>query len=316
MISKRAVIALVAGSIALLATPPHGQAAGKDTAPDTKKAAAKTSTASASDEAAIRAHLSALAAAASSADATKMSSLWAEDATYVDEDGAQTKGRQALLKRFADGLAASGKTTVSISPTSIKLIGSEAAWVEGATKRQTALGLEPAVRFTMLLRKQNGAWVIASASETAIADKTAADHLNALDWIVGQWKAESGGNKVTMTAEWASNKNFIRCQFDVDKAGSERQLDSQIIGWDPTTERIVSWQFGANGGFGYANWTQRGKQWLVEADGIDQSGRRSSATNVLSLQGPDKFSWQSIGRSVNGVSVPDTETLTVERASK
>lgn len=315
MISKRALLALAAGSVALLASPPGWAVAVKKSGAEAKKAAvtSESSVASTSDDAAIRGQLSALAAAASSADAEKMASLFSIDGSYVDEDGARTQGRQAIQRRFSQAWSGAGKTVLALNPESVKRIGQDAAYVEGTTARKTALGMEPAARYVMLMQKQNGIWLIASATETPIVSKTASDHLKALDWIIGNWVAEQGTAKVKMAAEWAGNKSFIQCKFVVDRPGEAERIDNQIIGWDPTRQQIVSWHFNSSGGFGYGNWSKRGKEWLVDSQAVDPTGSHSNATNIISLQEPNRFSWQSVGRSVEGMSVPDTEPLTVQR---
>jgi len=311
MNSKRALIALAAGSL-LLAVPGPGIAAQKAAGGTTKTTAAPQ----AADEAAILAVLAGLAAAASNADAEKMSTLFIIDATYVDEDGQHTRGREELKKRFAQGLERSGKSKIEVTPASVKIVGRDVAWVEGTSTRKTAVGVEPGARFAMLMQKQNGNWLISSATETPIVSKSAADHLNALDWMVGDWAAEQGTTKVRMNADWTSNKNFIDCKYVVEQAGALEKIDRQIIGWDPSKGQIVSWNFSSNGGFGYGSWSKRGKDWVIAAEGVDPAGTRTASVNIISGNDPNKFSWQSVDRVVDGLPVPDTDPVTVQRVAK
>lgn len=308
MISKRALVALAAGSFVLLSPSPGitAQAGG------TTKGKVVATT----DDAAIRSVLTTLAEAASRSDAQKMASFFMIDGTYVDEDGQHTKGREEIRKRFLQGLTGMGKAVVQVHPATIKILGRDSAWVEGTSTRTTPIGIEPAARFTMLMQKQDGNWLVASATETPVVNKSASDHLNVLDWMVGRWVAEQGSTKVTMTADWTSSKNFIDCSYVVEQPGAPQKIDHQIIGWDPTRNQIVSWSFSSAGGFGYGSWSRRGKEWVVAAEAVDQAGARTASTNVVTLEDPNKFSWQSTGRIVNGTPVPDTEPVTVQRVVK
>jgi hypothetical protein len=51
----------------------------------------------------------------------------------------------------------------------------------------------------------------------------------------------------------------------------------QIIGWDPLEERIRSWTFDGEGGFGEGTWTREGDRWLLRETGVAPDGTRTSA---------------------------------------
>ncbi|MBX9688454.1 MAG: hypothetical protein K2X27_17220, partial [Candidatus Obscuribacterales bacterium] len=126
--------------------------------------------------------------------------------------------------------------------------------------------------------------------------------------------AENAGGSVQMKADWAANKNFITCKYELKKAADSPVLESrQVIGWDPRSEQPISWHFDSNGGFGWGNWVKKDKQWLVDASGIERDGSSSSATNTITITDKDNFSFQSTNRSVNGVGFNDTLPLKVHR---
>ncbi len=268
------------------------------------------------DESGVNALLSALSSAASIQDAQKMAALWTSDGLYVDTDGTETRGRQALAEKFAAAQAGLPKASIVLHPSTVKFPGLEAAWVEGTATRQTSTGTEPSARFSMLLQKQSGTWLISSATETLIASKSTTDQLDKLSWLLGEWTAQQGAAKVKLTADWTGNKSFILCKYLVNKAGEPDKTDTQIIGWDPSKEQIVSWHFDDNGGFGYGSWSKRGKQWVISTEGVEQSGSRTAALNILSIEDQNKFSWQSVNRVIDGTTVPDTDPLTVQRTQK
>lgn len=312
MTFKRALSAFAALSLSLaLAAIAEPARAAKGAAGGKKQA--QPAAPAATEESTIRQRLALLSAAATEGDAARMASFWLADGTYVDEDGAETKGRQLIEERFRAARAGDNRVKVELSPATVKVLGPDAAWVEGTVSRQTSLGMEPSTRFTMLLSKSEGAWMVASATETAIANRSAGDHLDALKWLIGTWSAQRGDGQVRMTAEWAGNRAFILCKFRAESKDGVAQADSQVIGWDPTREQIVSWHFDSTGSFGYGSWSKRGKQWVIHTEGVEQSGSRTNATNIISVEDKDKFSFQSVGRTVDGVPVPDMPTLAVQR---
>lgn len=312
MLSKHTLAVFLTGAIIL--SMPSAYCASKSKS-KTNKASDAVSAPATNSDSEIQAQLTALSSAASSGDVEKMASLWTADGVYIDADGVQTSGREAIQRRFAEGQAQGKKAAISLTPSSIKFLGPDAAWSEGTVMRQSSAGMEPSTRFVMVMQKQSGKWFVASATETPIANRSASDHLNAMSWLIGDWAVE-GAAKVKMQGEWTGNKSFILCRFLIDRPGQPQRTETQIIGWDPTKEQIVSWNFDSAGGFGYGTWTKHGAQWVVTMEGVEQSGSRTSAMNILTLSGADKFTWQSVNRNIDGLPVADTDQLVVQKAQK
>lgn len=266
------------------------------------------------DEAGIKAKLQALSKAVASADAKAAAALWTPDGLYVDEDGVQTTGREAVEQRFAEAFSDAGKRAVDISPESIRFLANNVAVSEGTVNRKIegVSGL-PAARYTMVFVKQDGNWLISRATETTLVAQSSYDHLRELGWLIGDWSAEKNGATVRMKAEWAPSKNFIQCRFETRRPGEPEQIDSQVIGWDPTADQVVSWNFNANGGFSHGNWTRQGRQWLVNISTVQQDGSTAKGVNVISMSDPNTFSWQTLKSEVDGMPVGDTEPLKVQR---
>ncbi|MBX9878704.1 MAG: SgcJ/EcaC family oxidoreductase [Candidatus Obscuribacterales bacterium] len=270
-------------------------------------------------DAPLHAVVQSLAAAASAGDATRMSTLFTLDGTYIDEDGVQTTGRAALQQRFAAGLASQGKIRTTATVQSIKRVAINTAFLEGTTCKESTNGPEACARFTMLLQKKNNEWLIASATETEIITQNApqkVDRLASLSWLIGTWSASAGNAKVTMTADWVANKNFILCKFVIERPGLRPKVDVQIIGFDPSKQSIVSWNFDSSGGFGNGVWNKQGKEWQIRSTGMEQVGAQTGATNIIAVDSDNKFSWRSIDRVFDGKAVPNTEPLIVERVGR
>ncbi len=268
------------------------------------------------DSSGVKAQIALLNKALMEGDAKALAAVWSDDAEYIDEDGSITKGKASLEKRFANIFVQNGKQLVDLVPDTVRFLSSDVALSEGTVQRKEGAP-KPETRFSMVLVKHNGAWLISSATETALASQSALDPLKDLSWLIGDWSAENNGASVHMKAEWAANKNFITCRYEIKKSAATAQEESrQVIGWDPRTEQPISWHFDTNGGFGYGNWIKKDRQWMVDASGVDRDGSTTTATNILSISDPNSFSFQSVNRSINGVGFNDTVPLKVQRVVK
>jgi uncharacterized protein (TIGR02246 family) len=318
---KMPKLALIALTLGILCFNQPLSAAAKHVAKSSGKAAAETQKANRADggdETAVRAQLAQLSRALAEGDARALAALWSEDGDYTDSDGALSKGRSALEKRFAAVFSKEGKQQVELLNESLKTLAANVVSVEGTVRRKDAPGgPTPETRYSIVFVKQNGNWLIATASETPLLAETKTDPLNELAWLVGEWSAEQDGASVKMRADWAANKNFITCQYETRKSADSPQMESrQVIGWDPRSGEPISWHFDSAGGFGWGNWIKKDRQWLVEATGVDRDGSTNTATNVISITDSNNFSWQSINRSVNGVPFNDANPLKVHRVVK
>lgn len=281
----------------------------KKKADNAVKAGVAKDVSDAGDRSAIQAHIAQLGKTVASGNSKGLAELWSEDCIFVDEDGAQTKGRTNLEKRFATIFAARGGQEIELSAENIAFPAPNVALVCGTVVRKGTN--RPTTRFNFTLTKTNTGWLIATASEVPISLKTSNDHLKELEWLIGSWHAEGNNTKVDFRAEWAPRKNFIVCSFHTTEAGDEH-FDRQIIGWDPREQKFVSWTFDSSGGFGFGSWSRLGKKWMIDSAGVMPDGSSTAAVNILA-EAEDEFTWQSINRSVDGIALADTNTLKVRK---
>ena len=101
------------------------------------------------------------------------------------------------------------------------------------------------------------------------------------------------------------------------KQGKDVTLSgTQLIGKDPRTGLLHSWLFESDGGFGEAVWNWDGKQWRLDAAGVEPDGGETSATNLLTPIDKDSFTWQSIGRKAGDEDLPDVAPVKVTRVKQ
>jgi uncharacterized protein (TIGR02246 family) len=299
----------------------------------TKSSARAHSTSTAAvpaEEEAVRAQLDKLRDAVAKGDPKAMTALWTEDGRYIDDEGQEAVGRAGLEKTFTDAVQENGKPQVSLAPQSVRFPARNVALVEGTVKRLVPGNGDgvPVSRYTLTLVKNNGEWLISSGTETPIIAATDApiisqapampqgNPLSDLSWLVGEWEAKRNGNSVHMTAEWVPSKNFIYCRYDIERANNPHEVESQLIGWDPRAKTPISWSFDSSGGFGQGSWKRQADKWVVQSSGVQRDGSASSATNIITANEPNSFSWQSVERRSDGVEMADTLPLKIERVRK
>ncbi len=266
----------------------------------------------------LRAKFAAISQSLAEGDPKVMASYWTETGDYIGVDGSICKGRTEIEKRFVSIFENKGKQHVDLVPGDFRVLAPGVVVANGLVRRQDGVeGPAPETRFSMVLVKKDSGWLISSVTETPLLAINDKDPLKELSWLLGDWSAENNGKSVHMKAEWAPHKHFIVCNYQMKKsADSPVEESKQIIGWDPRNEQPISWHFDANGGFGYGSWAKQGKQWVVDASGVESDGSSTSATNIFNIDDSNSFSWQSINRRVNGLAYNDTEPLKVKRVIK
>lgn len=260
----------------------------------------------------MRAVLLQLSKAIAAGDAEKTASLWSDDGVFIDEAGDESRGRAALLARFAHGFKQRDPSSIGLHPEHIDLPAENVAMVVGSVTSKNGDTELPAARFSMVLIKQKSGWLITEVSETVIQEIGAADHLRELQWLIGKWQVSKTDNPALLETTWAPGRNFIQSKCTFSKGGSQ-QVDNQVIGWDPRSKTFVSWHFDQNGGFGYGKWNRKADGWQIDFAGIAGDGSSTRATNLFSIKGPDEFVWQSVDQTSDGNALADCPALTLQR---
>ncbi len=137
--------------------------------------------------------------------------------------------------------------------------------------------------------------------------------LDELDWMVGQWVDQGEEATITTNCSWTKNRKFLTRSFQITIDEEVTLEGTQVIGWDPTENRIRSWTFDSEGGFGEGRWIQDGNRWLVKTSFVLASGERASAVNVITYVDQDTLSWQSVDREIDGELQPSIPAVIVVR---
>jgi ketosteroid isomerase-like protein len=269
------------------------------------------------DQSSVRSELTSMSKLISAGDVPALAALWSKDGTYTDCSGGVFKGRDSIAKRLSAGVLSNRRRAITLIPNDVRELSATISQVQGDVKRADAAGNLPEARFSMLLTKDSGKWQIASLSETPVAEQpdTNRDYLKDLSWLIGEWKAERDGKSLRLKASWSGNKNFIRCNYEISKQGQPTQEDVELIGFDPRTQQVKSWNFESNGAIGEGVWEKTASGWEIDSAKVSRDGITMTARNMLSVKAPNSFSWQSIDRTSGGVPLNDTGELQLVRST-
>src|SRR5271166_2446289 len=248
-------------------------------------------------------------------DAKTLASFYAEDVDYIDQDGAETKGRGAMAKLFAENFQANPGAKITITIEEVKQLTPDVQVNRGVATVTATSGLTESTRYIAVLAKKNDGWQICQLTETAAPAPTASSQLEALKWLIGSWEDKDADQTVETRVEWAGDKNFLVRTFKL-KGAEESETDGwEIVGWDPDRQQIRSWIFDSNGGFGESSWSYDGGNWLIRASNVLPDGSRSTAENVLTKVDDNKFTWESQNRTLNGEPQPSLDKIEVQRVA-
>src|SRR5439155_16010443 len=92
---------------------------------------------------------------------------------------------------------------------------------------------------TNVLIKKDGHWLLSSVREAAYSEPSNYEHLEELEWAIGEWGDEQSNGPVgRVSFEWAPGQNFIVATRGVEFKDDTLDNGTEWIGWDPVTKQI------------------------------------------------------------------------------
>ena len=246
-------------------------------------------------------------------DAKALASFYAEDVDYIDEDGAETKGRGEMEKLFTGYFQASPGAKITISVEEVKQLAPDVQVNRGVATVTAPSSLINSTRYVAVLAKKNDSWQICQLTETAAPAPTASYQLEALKWLIGNWENKDADQTVESKIEWAGDNNFLVRTFKVK--GYAETDGWEIIGWDADRQQIRSWIFDSSGGFGELSWAYHDGHWLIRSSNVLPDGSHSIEENVLTKVDDNQFTWESQNRTLDGESQPPVPKVVVHRTT-
>jgi uncharacterized protein (TIGR02246 family) len=248
-------------------------------------------------------------------DADALAAFWTADGDYTEQTGRHMKGREEIAKAYKALFSQHKDLKLRIDSLSLRFVTPDVAIEDGTTEVFQPSGGPPSrARYTIVHTKNDGQWYLSSVRDAAVAAAANHEHLQALEWAIGDWEEEGDKGEIErLSVSWTENENFIIANFATTLGDSSIGSATQWIGWDPLAKRVRSWIFDAAGGFGEGSWTTNEKKCVIKTTSVTQDGKKATATYVVTAVDPDIITLQAKDRSVDGSALPDTKEAKLKR---
>jgi uncharacterized protein (TIGR02246 family) len=267
------------------------------------------------EQAAVIANDRAYEAAYAKGDAKALADFFTEDAEYTAEDGRTFEGRAEIEETIRAALLERKGGHLAINMESVRTLAPEVLLEKGTTTVTPNDGDVSESLYAAIYVKKDGEWKISQLIESPKPTMTPHEQLAELAWLIGKWEETDEADDLSVDSEflWARSGNFITRNVTVKRGGETTLEGWQIIGWDPIEERIRSWTFDGEGGFAEGWWTREGERWLVRETGVTPDGSRTGAENTITKLSPDRFTWESNNRTLDGEPQPNIDRIEISR---
>lgn len=252
------------------------------------------------------------------ADAKAIAEMWTPDGDLVDLDGRVIRGRKAIEKAFTELFRENQGQKVRIEVASVRFLDDTSAIEDGTTSVIAPDGSIPdRARYTNVLVKRDGKWLLASVREFPFVPPSNGDNLRPLDWMLGEWvDSDTKGHEARVVFERSPDKNFILSTRAVRVNDNLLDNGTQRIGWDAGNKSVRSWSFEPDGGFGESTWSEQPDgSWLIKTNATLQSGHKTSYATLLIRVDPNTVTFQVKDQQVDGKPAPDMAPVTMKRAN-
>ncbi|HKI21680.1 MAG TPA: SgcJ/EcaC family oxidoreductase [Isosphaeraceae bacterium] len=247
-------------------------------------------------------------------DAKALGELFTPTAEIEDEDGEVTRGLDAIVARFTRIFGDGQSGTLSVTPDSLRFLGTDLAIEEGTASISTHAGEPPqSNRYSVIYVRQDGRWFHARIRDEQPDEVTPHEQLRQLEWMLGEWVNESDDGIVKTNCKWSDEGNFLLREFDVKVEGRIALRGTQRIGWDGQRKQFRMWVFDDRGGFAEGLVSRDGERWVTTASGVRSDGQSVSVTTALTPLGKDRILWETLERTVGGEVVPGTDQFYLVR---
>jgi uncharacterized protein (TIGR02246 family) len=267
--------------------------------------------------AAIRSGSEVFVKAFNQADAKAIAALWTEDGEYIDEMGERFVGRDAIEKVYANFFAANAQAKIEIKIDSLRMLSSDTAIENGRAAVVPASGIATGFsQYTVIHVKQGDTWKMASVRDAAVETPASVSSAADLDWLIGTWQAEEHGVVTVSVCSWVAEGRFIQRTYTATNVDGTTSSGIQLVGWNPAEGHVQSWSFSPDGGLAVGIWFPQQDGWVAQMRGISGDGLPTSSVNHLRKLDDQAHVWQSINRSVGGMTLVDTHEVVWKRQPK
>jgi len=285
-------------------------AGGQTAAPAARALAATDDEDRPADRDALRIAAREFAEAFNRGEAKTIAAEWTEKGEFYSDSGAVLRGRPAIEKAYAEHFKEKPGGKIEVDIRSIYFPSRDSAVEDGVLRLRTVGGEMPtSTAYSIIHVREDGKWKVALAREWGAA----AEKLDDLAWLIGDWVVNGKDREVLLSFEWNDKKNTIKNRFSMKEGGKTVSSGTQTISVDPMSGELRSWVFEEDGGRGEARWFRDGDRWVQESVGALPDGTPTEAYNVITRIDHDHFVFRSVDRLIGGEPAPDTTPVKVSR---
>jgi uncharacterized protein (TIGR02246 family) len=266
------------------------------------------------DETAVRKTVDSYVEAYNRADAGAVASHWSRRGEYVAPSGERFKGPDKIRPALETFFSNNKGLQLNVAVFDVQFPSVDRAVEKGIAVIRRSGGEAQEILYTATHVKEDGTWKLLSVDEReSLVPVSNIAHLGQLEWLVGEWVDRDEDATVESEFRWTQNYGFISGSFRVIAQDRIQAQGTQVIGWDPAAKKLRSWIFDSWGAFGEGEWSRDGNRWTVRLKTILNNGHRASSINIYTYVDPNTFTWQSVGREVDGEPLPNIDEVTVVR---
>ena len=118
-------------------------------------------------------------------DAKTLAGFYADDIDYIDQDGAEVKGRDAMQKLLADDFQQNPGAKLAITTEEVKQLTPDVELSRGFATVTPANGAATTTRYTLVKVKKGDHWEISQLNERKAPPPSAYSKLEVLEWLAG-----------------------------------------------------------------------------------------------------------------------------------
>lgn len=226
--------------------------------------------------------------------AKALGELFTEDAEFFDEFGELTQGRANIVSLFEQVFESSPDAALEeINLNRVRYVTKTVVMEQGVSiATDIPGGPKYSSKYVAIhVKGDDGVWRINTLKDYPRESGDKNEHLDQLEWMIGEWVNEGGGTTVSTTCEWSEDGNYLLRKYQIEDRDGELMNGVQRIGWDPLRQQLRSWAFDSEGGYTEGYWIRNGNQWIVTSGGFTSDGDAVQATAVYTLQGPERITW-------------------------
>ena len=224
-----------------------------------------------------------------SSDAAAVAACWSESADNRSLDsGEQTQGRREVEQVFQTLFEEDASAEIDLDIQEIRPLGGDVAVVDGISQLSFSTGDATASRFSAIVMKKDGRWMLESVREAAteLPESSRGYAIRRVGEFAGRWESVSGERDVSTHAFWTAGGGFLVRSHTMEGDSGSREI-TEIIGWYPVRQGIRSWSFTSDGGFAEGSWTLDNDHFDVMLDGTTAEGEIVTGRMMITSLGPD-----------------------------